>query len=329
MPAADLYAGDYSAPRPDINTFTFSNRSKSEATTKEAYALTKAGFFSDHVFLMGGVTRVWVDSVSYSFNPTTLAPATYSTLSGFKDSYLGSFLVKPTAHTSLYYSYSTNANLTAFNPGNGVTIPLWSQGRQHEFGAKTEFLDQRLSFTVDHFQIAQTNVTTPNPLANVNPSAAGNILTDNTSRGFEANVVGGITKDLSVIASFTNMKYRDAFGRRVRNVPDNMANLLLNYHVRGGPLANLNVFAAVEQSGQVAGETVTGATKLGVPELPGFYIAAWHAVNAGANYRIGHYRFALNIDNVLNSRFAWEPASRLSVSPYPGITFRFSTRVMF
>ncbi|HTB81704.1 MAG TPA: TonB-dependent receptor plug domain-containing protein [Opitutaceae bacterium] len=332
LPNADLFAGDYSAPRPDINLFTFGNRSKSEATQKQLYALNKAGFYDDHVFIVGGVTREWVASQNYSFLPSNIiTPASVATLSGFKDSYIGSALFKPVNHLALYYTFSTNASLTSFAPSAGVAaVPLWSQGRQHEFGFKSEFLDQRLSFTAAHFQMSQTNVTSPNPLFNIDPvHQPGSILTNNTSRGYEFNLVGGVTRNLSVIASYTRMKFRDAFGRRVRNVPDQMANLLANYRFTDGALKNFSVFGAVEEMGQTAGESQTGFNSNGVTRQVGFYIARWTVFNAGAAYTIGRYKFNLNVDNVLNSKFAWEPASRLSVSPYPGITVRLSTTVKF
>ncbi|HTQ31025.1 MAG TPA: TonB-dependent receptor [Opitutaceae bacterium] len=330
LPAANLFAGNYSVPRPDIHLFTFGNRGKSEATQKQIYGLLKAGFYDDHLFLMGGATRTWVNSVQYSFNPNTLALTNYAPLSGFKDSYLSSVLVKPVDHVALYYTFSTNNSLTSFNPVAGVSVPLWSTGREHEFGVKTEFLDKRLSITADHFQMAQTNVTTPNPLANIDPvHQPGSILTNNTNQGFEVNVQGGITKNLSVLGSFTSMKFRDAFHRKQRNVPDNIENLLANYHFTEGSLKNFSVFGAVERMGRTAGETQTGFTSIGVPKQVGFYVAAWTVFNAGAAYTIDRYQFNLNVDNVLNSKFAWEPASRLSVSPYPGITFRLTTTVKF
>ena len=55
----------------------------------------------------------------------------------------------------------------------------------------------------------------------------------------------------------------------------------------------------------------------------------WTAVNAGASYRWGRYRFNLNVDNVLDEKFWWQPASRQSVSPYPGLTVRFTTTMHF
>ncbi|HZP60258.1 MAG TPA: TonB-dependent receptor plug domain-containing protein [Opitutaceae bacterium] len=330
LPAANLFAGDYSVPRPDIHLFTFGNRGKSEATQKQIYGLLKAGFYDDHLFLMGGATRTWVRSVQYSFDPNTLALKNYAPLSGFKDSYIGSVLVKPINHVSLYYTFSTNNSLTSFTPSAGVSVPLWSTGREHEFGIKTEFLDKRLSITADHFQMAQTNVTSPNPLANIDPvHQPGNILTNNTNQGYEVNVQGGVTKNLSIIGSFTSMKFRDAFHRKQRNVPDDVENLLANYRFTEGSLKNFSVFAALERMGKTAGETQTGFTTIGVPKQIGFYVASWTVFNAGAAYTIDRYQFNLNVDNVLDSKFAWEPASRLSVSPYPGITFRFTTTVKF
>jgi iron complex outermembrane recepter protein len=325
LPAANLFAGDYSVPRPDINTFSFGNRSKSQATQKQAYALAKAGLWSDRIILTGGATRTWVSSQSYTLDKITLATLGVNAISGQKDNYIGSVLVKPTKNTSVYYTYSTNATLTTFNPGNGVSIPLWSVGKQHEFGFKSEFLNQRLTFTATHFQISQTNVTSPNPLANINPQAAGNILTDNTSHGYEFNLIGGVTKNLSVIASYTDMKYRDAFNRRVRNVPDRMANALANYRILDGALKNLSFFGAVSYFGEAPGETITGFTSLGVPRLPGFYTAAWHVFNVGAAYNYERWTFNLNVDNVTNRKFGWQPASRLTVSPYPGTTVRLTT----
>ena len=55
------------------------------------------------------------------------------------------------------------------------------------------------------------------------------LLNDVTNKGYETNVTGSVTKNLSVIASYTYMKYRDQFGRRARNVPDKFGDVMLNY----------------------------------------------------------------------------------------------------
>jgi iron complex outermembrane receptor protein len=337
MPNVNMFTGDgLTAPRPDLKTaFSFGNRSEAEATQKQAYALFKAGFLADRAFVTGGATRTWVKSQQYARNPLTAALASYTALSGAKDSYIGSLLVKPVKTVSAYYTYSTNANLVTFNPGNGISVPLWSEGKQHEVGVKSELLNQRLSLVATWFKMEQTNVTSPNPLANTNPQLAGNILTDNTSKGYELSAVGGLTKNISVIASYTRQKYRDFAGRRQRNVPDDVGGGLLRYTFTEGALKNLSVFGAVSYFGEAPGETITalapaaaaGAAR--VPALPGFYTAAWNVWNAGASYNYGAWSFNLNVDNLTNKKFGWQPASRLTVSPYPELTWRLTTAVKF
>ena len=140
-------------------------------------------------------------------------------------------------------------------------------------------------------------------------------------------ISGGITRDLSVVASYTNQKLRDPYGRRRRNIPDNMANLLLDYHRSTGALKGSDVFVGATHTGDYAGETVTNFTALGVPEQPGFYIPAHTIVNAGAGYKIGRYKYNLNVNNALNTHTWWMGQARSSLAPYPGINFIFSVKV--
>jgi iron complex outermembrane recepter protein len=333
LPPANLFAGTYAPAKPPLSAYAPSAKLKSNAWQGQLYTLNKVGFYHDRVLLTGGVSRTWVDSNTYTYNISNLsAPPALLTLGGYRDTYLGAILFKPARNVSLYYTFSSNAALTTFNKQ-----PLWQQGQQHEFGLKSEFFHQRLAFTAAHFQIAQTNLVTPNPAFNVDPAHnAPNTLSDQANRGFEFNLVGGLTKNLSLIASFTKMKLRDPFGRRVRNVPDQLANLLLNYRFTDGALKNFNVFAAVVHVSNAAGEnaqndpaTGVAVTPRGVPTQPGYYVAAWTVYNAGASYRWDRFRFNLNVDNLLNSKFAWQPASRLSVSPYPGATVRLTTDIKF
>jgi iron complex outermembrane receptor protein len=349
VPPVNLYAngGAYTGGVPAFQNFTgFSANTPEVANLFQAYGLARFGFFQNRLYLMGGASRIWATVNDYSFKGITfpsgeqvgaspgsanyLTDATFAntgstlapTQSRTHDTYLAGVLVKVLPNVSLYGSLSTNAGITANNP-------LWQSGKQYEFGVKSEFFNQRLQITADHFQIAQANVSTPNPLFNTGQSPTAFLLSDQTSHGFEFNVVGGITPDLSVIASLTDMKLRDPLGRRIRNVPDQVSNLLLNYHFRTGPVQGLSVFGGVNHMGSVAGETVSGITSLGVPEQPGFYLKPWTVVNVGSGYTLGRYRFNLNLDNALNSHFWWQPASRISVSPYPGATVRFTTEVHF
>jgi iron complex outermembrane receptor protein len=317
----------YAPPPPPLQDYTSGESNLPEmGALSQLYAVTKVGFLDDRVLVSGGATRTWANINDYTsktfivsnrgISPT--GPYSDIGLSSKHDSYLAGVLAKPADFLSVYGTFSSNAAITA----SSANAPLWESGKQYEFGAKAEFFQKRLQVSADHFQITEFNLSTPNPAHNTDSSQPTFLLGNATSKGEELNVVGGITKNLSVIASVTNQKYRDLFGRRVRNVPDQIANLLLNYHFLDGALQGANVFVGVVHTGQVAGETVTASTALGVPELPGFYLRPWTIFNAGAGYGWSHYKVNVNIDNALNSKFLWAPASRQSVSGYPGLTFR-------
>jgi outer membrane receptor protein involved in Fe transport len=247
-------------------------------------------------------------------------------LRGNHDSYLAGVVVKPLPELSLYGLRSTNANLTA----GPQLAPLWQTGSMDEFGLKAEFLQRRLAFTAAHFEIVQANLASPNPLFNLAPSSnPSTILTDERNRGDELELAGAIGGGFSIVASHTDLRLRDDFGRRLRNVPDVASALLLRYALPAGPGQDASVFAGVIHTGDEAGETVTGFTPLGVPEQPGYLLPAWTVGNAGASYKAGRWRFDLEVENLLNARFGWQPAGRNSVSPYPGRTLRLVSRVRF
>ena len=111
------------------------------------------------------------------------------------------------------------------------------------------------------------------------------------------------------------------------------ANALLRYSFEGA-LKNLSIFGAYTFFGQAPAETITALAPAipgqpRVPAQPGFYTAQWHVFNVGAAYRFDRWSFNLNIDNVTNRKFGWQPASRLTISPYPGATWRLTVAVKF
>jgi outer membrane receptor protein involved in Fe transport len=343
LPPANLAAGIYNPPHPPMANYTsFSANTPEHAWLYQAYALLRAGFLNDRLFLTGGASRTWAHVDDYVYSGinlpatgqigSTAAPKHFTfantgnallpQVSSQQDTYIGGVLVKLRRNVSAYYSYSTNAAIVS-------NSPLWQNGKQNEFGVKAEFFDKRLAVTADHFEISENNVSSVNPLFNTGQSTIPTLLANEANRGYEFNVVGGITSDLSVIMSYTQMRLRDPLGRRIRNIPDNMANLLLNYRLPASILPKASLFVGILHQGNTAGETVTSVAPSGIPNQVGFYVAPWTVVNAGAAYSWGHLRFNLNLDNVLDKKFWWEPASRQSVSPYPGLTVRLSTTLHF
>jgi outer membrane receptor protein involved in Fe transport len=251
---------------------------------------------------------------------------TQTLLKGATNTPLYGALFKVTPGASVYYSHSTNANGVLFNGA-----ALFQEGKQDEFGVKTEFFNQRLSITASHFDITQNNIVTPNPSYFIDPvNNPQNFKADLTNKGYEIDVVGGITKNLTILGSFTDMKLRDAFGRRRRNIPDTTLNAMLKYGFSEGALKGASVFAGVTHVGNQAGEdpSIT-ATALGVVAQVSFYSPARTIYNAGASYERGRYRLNLNIDNVTDEETIWQPSGRFSLSPYPGLNVRLTTTYTF
>jgi iron complex outermembrane recepter protein len=313
-------AAPVDSPAHPLNYTNGTNR-YTENTKKQVYAFARFGFFKDRLFVSGGVSHLWLDvPVTNRLNNTS------TPLKGGTNTPLGGILFKITPGISTYYSYSTNANAVLFN-----NAALFQEGKQHEFGVKTEFFNQRLSLSAAHFQISQNNIVTPNPSFFIDPVANPQFFkADLVNHGYEFDAVGGLTKNLTVVASFTDMKLRDAFGRRRRNIPDTTINGLLKYHFTDGALKGASFFAGVTHVGDQAGENpAITATALGVIAQVSFYAPARTIFNAGASYEHGHYRLNLNVDNVFDERTIWEPSGRFSLAPYPALNVRLTTTLTF
>ncbi len=321
LPSINLFAPDDNPAKPEKSTYTLATFSSGHNRQTQAYAFTRLGALDERVFVTGGIARVWLDNVS-----TNLRTGVVGTLKDNHDTHLLGVLGKPLRNVSVYYSYSTNASGTTFN-----NQPLWRTGKQHEWGAKTDLFEQRVSLSAAYFDIVQDNLTTPNPAFNVDPNNnPQTLLSDQTNSGIEFEVKGGLTKNLSVIASYTKQKLRDTFGRRPRNIADETAGLLLSQHMPAGSLKGLNLFAGFTHQGKTAGETpVSSATPLGVIQQVGFYVPAFTIFNAGAGYTWRSYSFNLNVDNFTNTKGFWQAAGRGAVPPIPGINVRFTTTVRF
>ncbi|MBI2513554.1 MAG: TonB-dependent receptor plug domain-containing protein [Opitutae bacterium] len=292
-----------------------------ENTKTQLYAFARVALFKERLFLSGGVSRLWLNvPVRNNLNNTQ------TVLKGSTNTPLYGALFKVTPHASVYYSHSTNANGVLFNGA-----ALFQEGKQNEFGVKTEFFNQRLSLGASHFDITQNNIVTPNPsyfIDSVNNPQF--FKADLTNKGLEFDVIGGITKNLTVLGSYTDMKLRDAFGRRRRNIPDTTMNAMLKYDFHEGSAKGLSVFAGVTHVGDQAGEdpSIT-ATPLGVVAQVSFYAPARTIYNAGASYTYGKFRFNLNVDNLTDVETIWQPSGRFSLSPYPGRNIRLTTTYTF
>jgi iron complex outermembrane receptor protein len=277
------------------------------------------------VQVTGGILNYNTDT--YSRNHLIADPP--GTLAENKAMWMSSVLLKLHPQASLYYSHSTNSSPIIAN-----NTALWRDGVQNEFGIKTEFFNQRLSLNLAYFDIAQTNVTVPNPDRQTDPTAPESLVSDLKNHGIEFELVGGITPNLSAIATFTELKMRDSLGRHVRAVAERNGAVLLNYRFREGRFHGLAVNLGISYSGRRAGDTPINFTPLNVVGQTSFFLKPYYVTTLGASYRWKEtYLFRLNIDNFLDDKgYIQQAGGRVSgtgITTAPGINVKFATTVSF
>lgn len=303
-----------------LNTYN-----KSSFTNWQLYLNERLGFFNDRVFVTGGILRFETKTTAQN----ALTGAAPGILDDGKNMYSVGAVVKVRDNISLYYSHSTNSSPVIAN-----NEPLWRDGVQDEWGFKTEFFNQRLSFNGAYFEIEQTNVTVPNPDRQTNPSAPEQLVSDFGNHGFELELMGSITPNLSAIVTYSHLKMRDNLGRRVRAVADDNAALLLNYRFLDGRLDNLSLNLGVTYTGKRAGDTPVNFTPLGVVGKTSFYLKPSYATTIGAAYRWkDRYYFRLIVDNPLDDKdyisVAGGRVAGTGLTTATGINVKFSTTVEF
>ena len=298
----------------------------SSYTNMQAYVNQRFGFFDNRFYFTGGLLR-------YSTKTTArnvLSGAAASVLDDDKNLWNLSVLFKVRDNVSLYASRSINAT-----PRIANNQPLWSSGEQDEFGFKSEFFGGKLAFNGAYFEISQTNVVVPNPARQTDLTAPEQLISDLSNKGYELEVMGSLTENVSVIATWSHLKMRDSLGREVRAVADNNASLLSNYRFTDGSLKGLAVNFGVVYNGKRAGDAPgngTSYTPLGIPTQISFYLKPQYTTTLGFSYRWNErYHTRFTIDNVLDEKnyisVAGARYSGAGITTQSGRNFRLTTTI--
>jgi iron complex outermembrane recepter protein len=323
LPGINLLAPVAAYPAYPDNWTT--NNGSSYSNT-QMYISERLGLFDNRLYLTGGVMNY--ATVTKSWNELTHSvPAV---LDDNKNLWNAGVLYKITNHYSAYYSHSTNANATIAN-----NLPLWRSSVQDEFGVKTEFLDHRLSINAAYFEISQSNVTVPNPAYQTDPTQPQTLVSDLSNTGYEVELMGSITKNISAIATYSHLHMRDALDRMVRMVADDNASLLVNYRFDDSSFQGLAVNFGLTYSGKRAGDVPDGNfTQVNVVKKVSYYTQPQYTTTLGASYRMDkHWSFRLIIDNLFDDAdYIAVGGGRITgtgLTTQPGINARFSTTYTF
>ncbi len=302
-----------------------SYRNGSSYRNRQLYLNQRFGFFDDRLYVTGGLLNY--GTLTKTWNALTGAPT--GRLEDDKTMWSASALFKVRKNFSLYYSHSTNSSPVIAN-----NAPLWRDGVQDEAGFKTEFFSQKLSFNGNWFKIDQTNVTVPNPARQTDPTAPEQLVSDLGNDGFEFELAGSLTPNLSAMASYAHLKMRDSLGRHVRGVADETASLMLNYRFADGSLKGLGLTLGVTHVGRRAGDVPINYTPLNVVGKTSFFLEPQTLASATVSYRWTRFiSTRLNIDNLFDKKgyiaVAGGRVSGTGITTATGINFRLSTTIDF
>ena len=338
------YAFNYTANGPIniLNPVGFGYTAPSVPTT---YNITSANagqvylnetlkLFHDRLIFNGGIAKYWY----YSRVDNYLTRQTYVTHPQpiFKNF---GFVVQPFPNVSMYYGHSESGSQVNNPPNTPPAItPDLQVGKQDEEGIRVKFLDGKGIFTASYYEMHQTNNSVINPALFSNPPpliAPPPLLQDRVVRGWEFEFNVAITKQLSLIGSYTNYKNRNPQGVPFRGAAENSAGGFVNYRFIEGALKNLSVGFGYTHTGRRPGDTVSGITAAStptnpIPVLPTFYLPAYGLLNFNSSYLVNkNWTVRAFVDNALNTKYLQGSLNRnavlngVPINPRMSITYSF------
>jgi iron complex outermembrane receptor protein len=242
---------------------------------------------------------------------------------------------------SLYYSYSeqSTANGPSINSTTNTVPPLTSS-EQEEFGVRTRILENKLYFTISHFDITQDNFSVPNP-ANLTTPPPNPLLpalfSDRTAKGWEYELRANPTKNLSIIANYTNFKNRDPNNVEFRGVAEKSGAVLVSYtfDATTPALDGFRIAVGVDYIGNRPGDAPSGLTPAStptnvIPNQPTFYLGSRTLTQLILAYESKHnWGVQLNVDNLFDEDYHMASINRSMVYTGTPTNYRLSAHYKF
>jgi iron complex outermembrane receptor protein len=246
-------------------------------------------------------------------------------------------IVRPIPEVSLFYSYNSSGaqmpgSLNAGNPAisESANPPFqYTNGNQKEYGVKTSFLKDTLTFSFSHFDIAMTNQGVPNSeyytlIAQGNQAAANlvqsTVFMDVMSKGWEVEGSYALNKNLTIIGNYSKFEYRTPLGVRIRAVPDNLGAVYFDYRFTAGALNGFGVNVGVDYKSDMVGESAAGYTTtkplpggIFVPQQATYKYEGRTLYNLGFSYRAASWTARLQISNLFDKQYISAGGSRTAI----------------
>ncbi len=310
------------------------------------YLQETAGFFKEHLLLNGGVGR-YFGSLSRVDTSGVAAVGPELTLGISSTALTYGVVVRPIRPISLYFSHNTSGDtmpgsLQAGNPNlaSSANAPYQpANGSQDEYGIKGDLFNERLTFTVAHFNITQTNYGVPNSeyyvLVSQGNQAAANLLPTSTfldviSKGWEVQGSYVMNSNLTIVGNWSDYEYRQPTGVRIRATPDRIWAVFADYRFTDGPLKNFGISLGVDSKSDMVGETTTALTTTKplqgvtatypgvapgfVPQQPSYKYDGRTLLKLGVWYRAKAWSAGVTIDNLFDVDYVLAGGSRTAIA---------------
>ncbi|MCT7650390.1 TonB-dependent receptor [Aliarcobacter butzleri] len=196
------------------------------------------------------------------------------------------------SQTSLYTNYSESFTPNSAMDKNGKILDP-ETGKGYEFGVKQKLFDDKFDLTTAFFKIEKENIALADPNA---PAVGGWSISSGKqeSQGFEIDLSGDITPNLSVIASYgyVDTKNKDANNKDLRNIPNHTANLFTTYKLTALNLPDYYIGGGAKYIGNKYADDANNI------QLDSALI-----YNATIGYKKGNWKANLSVQNLTDEEY--------------------------
>lgn len=312
MTAQPFQVDNFSLDTAPVTFGAYNTDRRRQISRLQAYINQKVELFDDRLILTVGATNVTFNGVYgnklSAATPTAVAGQMYAG-EGSANTVSYGAVVKPIENLSIYYGHSENAvPQTNFQQVTEGRAPRISEGTQDEFGVKVQLLDKRLLMSVSYYEIDQTGYSLANP-ANLTspppPVLLPALILTRIAKGWEYQITAGLTKNLTLIASYADTKNRDPNGIPFRSSAEELGAIFLRYAFKDGTLDGLAIGVGANYMGKRAGDVGSGYTSAStpdnlIPNQPSFYLPAQTLMDMNVTYARGDWEYRLAVANLLD-----------------------------
>ncbi len=196
------------------------------------------------------------------------------------------------SQTSFYTNYSESFTPNSAMDKNGKILDP-ETGKGYEFGVKQKLFDDKFDLTTAFFKIEKENIALADPNA---PAVGGWSISSGKqeSQGFEIDLSGDITSNLSVIASYgyVDTKNKDANNKDLRNIPNHTANLFTTYKLTALNLPDYYIGGGAKYIGNKYADDANNI------QLDSALI-----YNATIGYKKGNWKANLSVQNLTDKEY--------------------------